>query len=73
MLPTNRAKIRNTSPKFSKFIAENQPAGTQLILGSNNDTGVEFGGKTINTPVEKYALLGRVINTSLFMSKFSTC
>lgn len=55
--PNQQGQDKEHLPQILKFIAENQPAGTQLILGIENDTGVEFGGKTINTPSEKYALL----------------
>lgn len=55
--PNQQGQDKEHLPQILKFIAENQPAGTQLILGIENDPGVEFGGKTINTPSEKYALL----------------
>lgn len=57
--PNQQGQDKEHLPQILKFIAENQPTGTQLILGIENDTGVAFGGKTINTPLEKYALLQR--------------
>jgi hypothetical protein len=44
-------------PQILKFINENQPENTQLILGLENDTGIDFGGKRITTPKEKQSLL----------------
>lgn len=44
-------------PQILDFIAKNQPANSQLILGVENDLGVQFGGKQITTPSEKYTLL----------------
>jgi hypothetical protein len=55
--PNQQGQDKEHLPQILKFISENQPAATQLILGIENDTGVEFGGKTIHTPSEKYALL----------------
>ena len=55
--PNQQGQDKEHLPQILKFISESQPPGTQLILGIENDTGVEFGGKTIYTPVEKYALL----------------
>jgi hypothetical protein len=44
-------------PQILKFINENQPENTQLILGLENETGVDFGAKRITTPTEKQSLL----------------
>jgi hypothetical protein len=55
--PNQQGQDGEHLPQILRFIAENQPGGTQLILGIENDTGVVFGGKTINTPSEKYSLL----------------
>ena len=55
--PNQQGQDKEHLPQILKFIAENQPVGTQLILGIESDTGVEFGGRTIYTPAEKYALL----------------
>ena len=55
--PNQQGQDGEHLPQILKFIAENQPPNTQLILGIENDTGVELGGKRINTPSEKYSLL----------------
>ncbi len=44
-------------PQILDFIAKNQPEGSQLILGIENDQGIQFGGTQINTPTEKHSLL----------------
>jgi hypothetical protein len=54
--PNQQAQDKESLTKILKFISENQPAGTQLILGLENDMGLNFGGKTI-VPTNKYALL----------------
>ncbi len=44
-------------PQVLEFISKNQPDGAQLILGIENDLGLQLGGKRISTPGEKYSLL----------------
>lgn len=55
--PNQQGQDKEHLPQILRFIADNQPPGSQLILGIENDTGVVFGGKTIRTPTAKYSLL----------------
>jgi hypothetical protein len=55
--PNQQGQDKEHLPQILRFIADNQPLGSQLILGIENDTGVVFGGKTIRTPITKYSLL----------------
>jgi hypothetical protein len=55
--PNQQGQDKDHLPQILRFIADNQPPGSQLILGIENDTGVVFGGKTIRTPTTKYSLL----------------
>jgi hypothetical protein len=55
--PNQQGQDGEHLPQILKFISENQPADAQLILGIENDLGIQFGGKQINTPSEKYSLL----------------
>ena len=55
--PNQQGQDKEHLPQILRFIADNQPPGSQLILGIENDTGVVFGGKIIRTPTAKYSLL----------------
>ena len=55
--PNQQAQDKDSLTRILTFIAENQPEGTQLILGLENDMGLTFGGKLIATPSNKYHLL----------------
>lgn len=55
--PNQQGQDAEHLPQILKFINENQPDNTQLILGLENDTGIDFGGKRINTPIAKRSLL----------------
>jgi hypothetical protein len=57
--PNQQGQDKVHLPQILRFIADSQPADTQLILGIENDTGVKFGGKLIEMPLEKYSLLQR--------------
>jgi hypothetical protein len=54
--PNQQAQDPESLTRILEFIHGNQPKGTQLILGLENDLGIAFGGKTIKTEV-KHALL----------------
>jgi hypothetical protein len=54
--PNQQAQDKDSLTRILTFIAENQPNGTQLILGLENDLGIDFGGKMISTTT-KYHLL----------------
>ena len=55
--PNQQAQDKDSLIRILTFIAENQPEGTQLILGLENDMGLKFGGQLIATPSSKYHLL----------------
>jgi hypothetical protein len=55
--PNQQAQDQESLTRILTFISENQPDGTQLILGLENDMGLEFGGKKIITPTVKHHLL----------------
>jgi hypothetical protein len=55
--PNQQAQDKDSLTRILRFISDNQPPDTQLILGLENDLGIAFGGKTIATPVSKYRLL----------------
>lgn len=55
--PNQQGQDEEHLPQMLKFISENQPDNTQLILGLETDLGISFGGKRIDTPAEKYSLL----------------
>jgi hypothetical protein len=55
--PNQQGQDGKHLPQILRFIADNQPKDTQLILGLESDMGVEFGGKRIETPVEQHSLL----------------
>lgn len=45
--PNQQEQDPNNLKKMLKFISENRPAGSQLILGLVDDSGIEFEGKVI--------------------------
>lgn len=55
--PNQQGQDGKHLPQILQFIADHQPEGTQLILGLENDMGIDFGGKRIDTPVEQMSLL----------------
>jgi hypothetical protein len=54
--PNQQAQDADSLKKILEFIPKHQPQGVQLILGLENDMGVQFGGKKI-TLTDKYSLL----------------
>lgn len=55
--PNQQAQDKDSLTRILTFIAENQPDGTQLILGLENAMGINFESKVISTPSTKYHLL----------------
>ncbi len=54
--PNQQAQDAVSLNKILTFISQQQPKGTQLVLGLENDMGIQFGGKTIKLDA-KYSLL----------------
>ena len=54
--PNQQAQDTTNLPKMMKFIRDRRPANTQLILGTEDLCGVDFGGKIVELH-EKQSLL----------------
>lgn len=54
--PNQQEQDQANLGKILKFISKNRPSGHQLILGLVDDSGIDFGGKTIELRT-KYSLL----------------
>ncbi|RII26762.1 MAG: hypothetical protein CXR31_10165 [Geobacter sp.] len=54
--PNQQAQDMTNLPKMMKFIRDQRPANTQLILGTEDLCGVDFGGKIVELH-EKQSLL----------------